>query len=89
MTHSNYSSKKLGKIFNLPKELLKTEMNHDGISADNWRDKKDEWLPCVKNDVLCTAYSYARYNKCMEDIAGFSMKDCLSIPGLVGNVLIV
>ena len=29
MTHLNYSLKKLGKTFKLPKELLKTEMNHD------------------------------------------------------------
>ena len=44
--------------------------------------KKSEWLPYVKNDVLCTAYSYARYIKAMEEITGFSMKDCLSLPGL-------
>ena len=82
MTHLNYSLKKLGKTFELPKELLKTEMDHDGIDENNWRDKKDEWLPYVKNDVLCTAYSYARYIKDMEERTGFSMKDCLSLPGL-------
>ena len=82
MTHLNYSLKKLGKTFKLPEELLKTEMNHNDIDANNWRDKKDEWLPYVKNDVLCTAYSYARYIKAMEEITGFSMKDCLSLPGL-------
>ena len=56
MTHLNYTLKKLGRTFKLPKELLKTEMNHDDIDENNWRDKKDEWLPYVKNDVLCTAY---------------------------------
>ena len=82
MTHLIYSLKKLGKTFELPKQLLKTEMNHIDIDYNNWRDKKDEWLPYVKNDVLCTAYCYASYNKCMEKITGFSMKDCLSLPGL-------
>ena len=82
MTHLNYSLKKLGKTFKLPKELLKTEMYHDGIDENNWRDKKDEWLPYVKYDVPCTAYSYARYIKAMEELTGFSMKDCLSLPGL-------
>ena len=82
MTHLNYSLKKLGKTFELPKELLKTEMNHDEIDANNYKDEKDIWLPYVKNDVLCTAYSYARYIKAMEEIMGFSMKDCLSLPGL-------
>ena len=82
MTHLNYSLKKLGKTFKLPKELLKTEMNHDDIDANKYKDKKDIWLPYVKNDVLCTAYSYARYIKAMEEIPGFSMKDCLSLPSL-------
>ena len=40
----------------MPKELLKTEMDPDGIDENIRRDKKDEWLPYVKNDVLCTAY---------------------------------
>ena len=82
MTHLNYSLKKLGKTFKLQKELLKTEMNHDEIDGNNYKDKIDEWLAYVKNDVLCTAFSYARYCKAMEDITGFSMKDCLSLPGL-------
>ena len=72
MTHMKYSLKKLGKTSKLPKEVLKTEMNHDNIDENNWRDEKDEWLPYVKNDVLSTAYCYARYNKCMEEITGFS-----------------
>ena len=82
MTHLNYSLKKLGKTFKLPKELLKTEMNHDEINGDNYQDKKDIWLPYVKNNVLCTAYSYARYIKAMKEITRFSMKNCLSLPGL-------
>ena len=82
MTRLNYSLKKLGKTFELPKELLKTEMNHDEIDANNYKDKKDIWLPYVKKDVLCTAYSYARYIEAMEELTGFSMKDCLSLPGL-------
>ena len=82
MTHLNYSLEKLGKTFELPKELLKTEMDHDEIDADNYKDKKDIWLPYVKNDVLCTSYCYAKYIKAMEEITGFSMKDCFSLPGL-------
>ena len=41
-----------------------------------------KWLAYFKNDALCTAYSYARYNKCTEEIPGFSVEDCLSAPGL-------
>ena len=38
MTHLNYSLKKLGKTFRLQEELLKTEMNHDEITGDNYKD---------------------------------------------------
>ena len=82
MTNLNFSFKKLGKTCILRKEILKTEMNHDEIDENIWRDKKDEWVDYLKNDVLCTAFSYARYCKAIEDITGFSMKDCLSLPGL-------
>ena len=82
MTHLNYSLKKLGKTFKLQKELLKTEVNHDAVDGNNYKDKINEWLPYVKNDVLCTAFSYARYIKAVEEITGFPMKDCLSLPGL-------
>ena len=88
MTHLNYSLKKLAKTFKLPQELLKTEMNHDDIDGDNYKDKKDIWLPYVKNDVLCTAYSYARYIGAMKEITGFSMKVCLSLPSLVWKYFI-
>ena len=74
MTHLSYSLKKLGKTFRLQKELLKTEMNHDEIDANNYKERKDIWLPYVKNDVICTAFSYAGYIKAREDITGFSMR---------------
>ena len=44
--------------------------------------KKDEWLDYVKQDVICTAFSYAKYCKAMQEITGFSMKDCSSVLGL-------
>ena len=66
MTHLNYSFKKVGKTFKLQKDLLETEMNHDEIDCNKYRDKINEWLAYVKNDVLCTAFSYARYIKAME-----------------------
>ena len=74
--------KKMGKTFKLPKSLLKTEMNHDDVDGDNYKNKKDIWIPFVKMDVLSTSYCFARYCKAMEKITGFSMKDCSSLPGL-------
>ena len=57
-------------------------MNHDEVYSDIWRDRKSEWLIYVKDDVKCTAFSYARYSKAIEQITGFGMKDSLSLPGL-------
>ena len=82
MTDLNNSLKNLGRIFELQKELLKTEMNHDEVNGDNYKDKKYEWLDYVKQAVLCTAFSYARYCKTVEEITRFSMKESLSAPGL-------
>ena len=57
-------------------------MNHDEVNGNNYKNKIDEWLHYVKNDVLCTAFSYARCFKAMEELTSFSMKDCLSVPEL-------
>ena len=74
--------KEIRKNIQITKKLLKTEMNHEETDENTWRDKKDEWVDYVKKDVFCTAFSHARYSKAMEQISGFSMKDCLSLPGL-------
>ena len=82
MTHLNSSLKKLGRTFELQKESLKTEMNHDEVDCNNYKVEKDEWLDYIKQDASCTAFSYARYCKAIEKNTGFSMKDTLSAPGL-------
>ena len=50
-------------------------MNHDEVDGYNNKNEKNEGLDYVKQDVLCTAFSFARYCICMQDISGFSMKD--------------
>ena len=82
MTHLNYPLRKIGKTFKLQKELLKTEMNHDEVDGIIYKDKLNKRLSYVKNDIFCAAFSYARYFKAMEEVTGFSIKDCLSAPGL-------
>ena len=82
MTHLNYSLKKLGRTFELQKESLKTEMNHDEVDCNNYKVEKDGRLDYVKKDALCTAFSYAGYCEAIEENTGYSMKDYLSAPGL-------
>ena len=40
MTHLNFSLQKLGRIFNLQKEIIKTGMNHDEVYSDTRKIKK-------------------------------------------------
>ena len=44
--------------------------------------KKNEWLPYLKNDVLSTAFSYARSAKAMEELTGYRKKNSLTLPSL-------
>ena len=57
-------------------------MDHNEVDGKNYKNKIDEELPYVKQDVLCTAYSYSRNIKMMRKITGFSMRNCSSLPGL-------
>ena len=57
-------------------------MNHNKLHCNNYKDKKDERLNYVKQDVLCTAFSYARYCKAMQELTRFSMRGSLSALGL-------
>ena len=67
--------KKIGKSFTLQQSSLKKEMDQDEIYEDTWEDKEHECLPYLKNDVLLTAFSYAKYSKSMEELTGFGMKN--------------
>ena len=50
-------------------------MGHDEIYEDIWEVNQNEWLPYLKNNVLSTAFSYARFAKGMEELTGFGMKN--------------
>ena len=84
LLHIKDSLKNIGKSYKLQPCLLKQEIEHDEIFEDNWQEKENEWLPYLKNDVLSTAFSYARYSKRMEELTGFGMKNSLTLPSL-GN----
>ena len=55
------------------------------VYEDTWEDKEAEWLPSVKNDVLSTAFCYARHTMGMKEINYFAMKNSLTLPSLANN----
>ena len=60
-------------------------MDHDGIFEDTWEEKENEWLPYVKNDMLSTAFCYARHTMGIEELTGFGMKNSLTLPCLANK----
>ena len=85
MNHLVFSKEKFCNTFKLQKEVSKLEMKQDETFAETWRERKAQKLKNVKNDVLCTAFSYAGRSKALDDVTTFAMKDCLSLHGLYGN----
>ena len=85
LLHIKDSLKNLGKSFKLQESLLEQELEHDEIYEENWKEKKNEWLPFLKNDVLSTAFSYARYSKGMEELTGFGATNSLTLPSLANK----
>ena len=61
LLHIKDSLKNIGRSYKLQETLLKKELEHYEIFEDNWEEKENEWLPYLKNDVLSTVFSYARY----------------------------
>ena len=60
-------------------------MEHDERYEDTWETRENEWLPYVKNEVLSTAFCYARYTMGVEELTGFGMKNSLTLP-LLANI---
>ena len=60
-------------------------MEHDEIYEDTWEARENEWLPYVKNDVLSTAFCYARYTMGMEELTEVGMKNSLTLPSLANK----
>ena len=85
LLHIKDSLKNIGRSYKLQENLLEKELEHDEIFEDTWEEKENEWLPYLKNDVLSTAFSYARYSKGMEELTGYGMKNCLTLPSLANK----
>ena len=86
--HINQKLRKIGESYKLQESLLKKELEHDEIYENTWEEKENEWLPYVKNDVLSTAFCYARYTMGMEELTEFGMKNSLTLPSLANKYFI-
>ena len=72
--HINISFKNRGISCKLQESLPEIELEHDEKYEDTWEEKENEWLTCLKNDVLSTAFSHPRYAKGMDELTRFGMK---------------
>ena len=78
-------SKNIEESYKLQSCFSKQELEHDEIFEYTCEDKESEWLPCLRNDVLSIAFSYAIYSKAMEQLTGFAMKNSLILHSLANN----
>ena len=83
--HNNQKLRKIGESYKLQKSLLKKELEHDEVYEDTYEAKENEWLPYVKNDVISTAFCYARFTMGMEELTKFGMKNSLTLPSLANK----
>ena len=83
--HINKSLRKTAESYKLQESFLKKELEHDENCEDTWEAKENEWLAYVKNDVLSTAFCYARYTMGMEELTGFVSKNSLTLPSLANK----
>ena len=83
--HINQKLRKIGESYKLQESLLKKELEHDEIYEDTYEAKENELLPYAKNDVLSTAFCYARYTMGKEELTEFSIKNSLTLPSLANK----
>ena len=86
--HIIRSVNKIGDGYRLQESLLKKEIEHDEhdeVFEHTWEAKEHEWLTYFKNDVLSTAFCYARYTMGMKELTGFGMKNSLTLPSLANK----
>ena len=69
---------KIGKEYGLQPELLKGEIEHSITIKNNFVELGHIWEPYFISDVLCIAFIYARHSMEMQNMTGFSIKDCLT-----------
>ena len=67
--------------------LSKQKKEHDEFHEETWEEKENEWLPYVNNDVLSTAFCYARNTMVMEKLTNLGMKNSLTSPSLANKCL--
>ena len=74
----NFFQKKSEKVKNY-KKFTEKELEH---YEDTWEEKENEWLHYIKNDVLSSAFCYAKYTMGMEELTQFGMKNTSTLPSL-------
>ena len=58
MTHLNYPLTNSGRTLNLQKEMLKTEMNHNEVDGNDYKDKKmNGWIMVNKMSYVLLLFT--------------------------------
>ena len=63
LNHVKASLEGMCKSFKLPLNIRKTELDHEGMTLDNFMDRKKEWIPYLILDVLSLACCEIKYSR--------------------------
>ena len=74
-----------GEKFKIPLNLRKTELEHTGITKDNYREKQLEWEPYLRRDISALTCCVIKYNNTMRNLVGENMTQNLTSSTLTFN----
>ena len=86
-SHISGSLADIGREYGVQPQLLKSEMDHNKITMDNYRSLEHEWIPYLELDCLSLAFVYARHVMEMKKISNISVKQCLTEAALGWSIL--
>lgn len=85
MSHVEGSLKQLCIAYNLPPQYSKSEMDHNSINAENYMDKRPEWEPYLKLDVVSLGLVWIGYLNAMKAIMSNADGKFISIKGCISS----
>ena len=72
--HISGSLKSIQKEYNIQPDLMKSEINHDLVNIDNYKDCENLWRAYLIDDVLGLSYVVAKHGNSIQKSLGSHIK---------------
>ena len=85
--HISGSLKQIQKEYNIQRQLIKGEIDHNLITLSNYKEHEKLWKPYLIDDVLGLAAVVAKHGNKIQKITGVSFKNSLTESSLAWSAL--